>query len=67
MNTDSSALCTEGFLSSVTVDLECDGCFGNSGDGYASLDIHLQSPIAFSSVDSLELQISKGSVGYDNL
>lgn len=40
MNTVSSALFTGSFLSSLTVDdLECSGCFGNSGDtitGYTS-------------------------------
>lgn len=68
MNTVSSALCTEGFLSSLTVDyLECNGCFGNSGDSYSSLDIRLQPPVAFSSMDNLELRISEGSICYDNL
>lgn len=69
MNTVSSALCAEGFFSSLTVDhLECSGCFGNSGDSsYSSLDICLQSPVAFSSVDNLELQISEGSICYDNV
>lgn len=68
VNTVSSALRTEGFLWSLTVEhLERNGCFGISGDSYSSLDTHLQSPVAFSSVDNLELQISEGSICYGNL
>lgn len=67
MNTVSSALCTGGFLSSLTADHpECSDCFGNSGDSSSSLVIHLQSPVVFSSLVSLELRISEGSICYDN-
>lgn len=69
MNAVSSALRTEGFLWSLTVGhLErCRGCFGNSGDSYSSLGTRLQAPVAFSSMGNLELQISEGSICYDNL
>lgn len=65
MNTVNSAVCTGGFLSSLTADHQM-AVLVTVVISYSSLDIHLQLPAAFFAIGNLDLQISEGSVCYVN-